>query len=109
MRPKLGQRGQAGIKGGPALNTLLVTLLLAFLSVPALAAMPDTLTLQNANVMVLSALACETKVKAVLRVRAAAAQESLVDGGAISLTGTDELPITSDRETRSPDPSGLRS
>ena len=58
MRPKLGQRGKAGFGGNLGLNSLPVAGLLAFLPVPALAAMPDALTLQNGNAVVLSALAC---------------------------------------------------
>jgi signal transduction histidine kinase len=58
MRPRLGQWGQAAIRGNGRLNTLLAVSLLAFLPVPAFAAMPDALTLQNGNVVVLSALAC---------------------------------------------------
>lgn len=58
MRPKLGQRGKAGFRGNLGLNSLPVAGLLAFLPVPALAAMPDALTLQNGNAVVLSALAC---------------------------------------------------
>ena len=58
MRPTLGQWGQAAIRGNGGLNTLLAVSLLAFLPVPAFAAMPDALTLQNGNVVVLSALAC---------------------------------------------------
>jgi signal transduction histidine kinase len=58
MRPTLGQGGKAGIRAQRGLNRLLVALLLAFLPVPALAAMPDVLSLQNGNMVVLSALAC---------------------------------------------------
>src|SRR5579872_642778 len=58
MRPTLGQWGQTAIRGNGRLNTLLAVSLLAFLPVPAFAAMPDALTLQNGNVVVLSALAC---------------------------------------------------
>jgi signal transduction histidine kinase len=62
MRPRLGQGGGAGCRGKPGLNGLLVTLLLALLPVPALAAMSDaqitSLAFQNGNVVVLSALAC---------------------------------------------------
>src|ERR1700761_5262595 len=62
MRPIMGHRKKAGVRGVRGLNRLLTTLLLAFLPVPALAAMPDTqitsLALQNGNVVVLSALAC---------------------------------------------------
>lgn len=58
MRPKLGHGGKVGRGRACGLNGLLMTLLLAFLPVPALAAMPDTLTFQNGNVVVLSALAC---------------------------------------------------
>jgi len=58
MRPTLGQGGKTGGGGHQGLNRLLAALLLAFVPVPALAAMPDALTLQNGNVVVLSALAC---------------------------------------------------
>ena len=58
MRPILGQWGQAAIRGNRGLNTLLAASLLPFLPVPALAAMPDALILQNGNIVVLSALAC---------------------------------------------------
>ncbi len=58
MRPILGQWGQAAFRENWGLNTLLAVSLLAFLPVPAFAAMPDALTLQNGNVVVLSALAC---------------------------------------------------
>jgi hypothetical protein len=58
MRPILGQGGKAGIWAHRGLNRLLVALLLAFPPVPALAAMPDALSLQNGNMVVLSALAC---------------------------------------------------
>src|SRR6201996_3956164 len=62
MRPIMGHRKKAGVRRVGGLNRLLTTLLLAFLPVPALAAMPDTqitsLALQNGNVVVLSALAC---------------------------------------------------
>ncbi|HEY2008752.1 MAG TPA: PAS-domain containing protein [Rhizomicrobium sp.] len=58
MRPKLGHGSETGRGRACGLNGLLMTLLLAFLPVPALAAMPDALTFQNGNVVVLSALAC---------------------------------------------------
>src|SRR5215469_2374714 len=58
MRPNMGHRGKAGFGRNRGLNTLSGVLLLAFPPVPALAAMPDVLTLQNGNVVVLSALAC---------------------------------------------------
>ena len=58
MCPNLGHRDGRGRKGIGGLNGLLAPLLLAFLPVPALAAMPDALTFQNGNVVVLSALAC---------------------------------------------------
>ena len=58
MRPILGQWGQGAIRGNRGFNTLLAAALLPFLPVPALAAMPDALILQNGNIVVLSALAC---------------------------------------------------
>jgi len=58
MRPTLGQGGKAEIWAHRGLNGLLPALLLAFSPVPALAAMPDALSLQNGNMVVLSALAC---------------------------------------------------
>jgi len=58
MRPKLGQRGGAGLLGNRGLNPLLALSLLAFLPGPALAAMPDVQIFQNGNIVVLSALAC---------------------------------------------------
>jgi signal transduction histidine kinase len=58
MRPSLGQRGASRGAGRPGLNRLATALLLASVPVPAFAAMPDALTFQNGNVVVLSALAC---------------------------------------------------
>ena len=58
MRPTLGQGGTTGSGRLQGVNRLLAGLLLALVPVPALAAMPDALTLQNGNVVVLSALAC---------------------------------------------------
>lgn len=58
MRPSLGHGGKAGHRSHRRLNRLLGALLLAFVPVPALAAMPDALTFQNGDVVVLSALAC---------------------------------------------------
>src|ERR1700761_4280937 len=58
MRPSLGQGGTAQAGGRRGLNRLTGGLLLASVPVPAFAAMPDALTFQNGNVVVLSALAC---------------------------------------------------
>ena len=58
MRPNMGHWGKAEFRGNRGLNTLSGVLLLVFPPVPALAAMPDVLTLQSGNVVVLSALAC---------------------------------------------------
>src|ERR1700727_120042 len=58
MRPVLGQGGTTGSGRLQGVNRLLAGLLLALVPIPALAAMPDSLALQNGNVVVLSALAC---------------------------------------------------
>jgi signal transduction histidine kinase len=58
MRPKWGQGEGPGGMGRRRQGSLLTAALCAFLPQPALAAGADTLTIQNDNVIVLSALAC---------------------------------------------------